>query len=161
MKRTLQCCALNGGVFWLSILLFEYGLMPAVQYLLTIMFGDSSSMGMSVWGLIQTFLNLTFSVLWVVPLFFLSKIVNSLWFQVIYYKMYSFSLYRVVIFYLNNSVFFQDIADSAYRYSRGRPQLFSSFGKLIADGLFSILVQFLFLLQVSINNIILLVLVGL
>ncbi|CAG2065761.1 unnamed protein product, partial [Timema podura] len=42
---------------------------------------------------------------------------------------------------------FQDIADSAYRYSRGRPQLLSSVSKLIADTLFSILVQALFLVQ--------------
>jgi etoposide-induced 2.4 mRNA len=42
----------------------------------------------------------------------------------------------------------QDIADSAYRYSRGRPQLLSSVSKLIADTLFSVLVQALFLVQV-------------
>nr|CAD7202883.1 unnamed protein product [Timema douglasi] len=41
----------------------------------------------------------------------------------------------------------EDIADSAYRYSRGRPQLLSSVSKLIADTLFSILVQALFLVQ--------------
>ncbi|KAL1139434.1 hypothetical protein AAG570_006418, partial [Ranatra chinensis] len=121
LKRTLQCCALNGGVFWLSILLFEYCLLPAVKYVLNIVFGHSPQIGKSVWSLIHTFLNVTFGALWVVPLFFLSKVVNSLWFQ--------------------------DIADSAYRYSRGRPQVLSSFGKLVADALFSVLVQFLFLLQ--------------
>lgn len=41
----------------------------------------------------------------------------------------------------------QDIADSAYRYRQGRPLLLSSVSKLVADTLFSILVQALFLGQ--------------
>nr|CAD7454403.1 unnamed protein product [Timema tahoe] len=121
MKRTLQCCALNGGVFGLSILIFEQVLLPTLRYLLLFLFGDSPSTGKSVWGWLSLCLSCTFGVFWVLPLFLLSKIVNSLWFQ--------------------------DIADSAYRYSRGRPQLLSSVSKLIADTLFSILVQALFLVQ--------------
>jgi hypothetical protein len=53
---------------------------------------------------------------------------------------------RLAEFYV--CLMFQDIADSAYRYSRGRPQLLSSVSKLIADTLFSVLVQALFLVQV-------------
>lgn len=41
----------------------------------------------------------------------------------------------------------QDIADCAYRYRQGRRKQLSSFSKLIADQLFSILVQALFLVQ--------------
>lgn len=44
-------------------------------------------------------------------------------------------------------MFEQDIADSAYRYRQGRPLLLSSVSKLVADTLFSILVQALFLGQ--------------
>ncbi|XP_014247542.1 etoposide-induced protein 2.4 homolog [Cimex lectularius] len=121
LKRTLQCCGLNGGVFWFSILLFECGLLPLVKYILFVAFGETSTVGSTVWSLIQSFLSLIFSTVWVLPLLLLSKVVNSLWFQ--------------------------DIADSAYRHSRGRPQLLSSFGKLIADALFSVLIQFLFLIQ--------------
>lgn len=121
IRRTLQCCALNGGVFWASIAIFEYGLLPFVKYLLTIIFGHSPGMALFVWSWIQPFLSLTFGTIWVLPLFLLSKIVNSLWFQ--------------------------DIADSAYRYRQGRPLLLSSVSRLIADTLFSVLVQALFLGQ--------------
>jgi len=47
--------------------------------------------------------------------------------------------------------FTQDIADAAYRKRRGRPQL-PGLGKVIADILFSLLLQVLFLIQVSINT---------
>lgn len=47
----------------------------------------------------------------------------------------------------NSSMILQDIADSAYRYRQGRPMLLSSVSKLIADMLFSVLVQALFLGQ--------------
>lgn len=82
LKRTIQCCALNGGVFWASILIFECGLLPFLKYLLTIIFGHSPGMGMTVWSWMKPFLSLTFGTVWVLPLFVLSRIVNSLWFQV-------------------------------------------------------------------------------
>lgn len=41
----------------------------------------------------------------------------------------------------------QDIADSAFRYTRGRPLFMQSISKLIADSMFSIVVQTLFLIQ--------------
>lgn len=47
--------------------------------------------------------------------------------------------------------FKQDIADAAYRKKRGRPQL-PSLGKAVADILFSLLLQGLFLLQVNIDT---------
>lgn len=121
LKRTIQCCALNGGVFWLSIFLFECALLPFIKSLLILVFGHSPGTGMSVWSWMKPVLKVTFSTMWVVPLFLLSKVVNALWFQ--------------------------DIADSAFRYSRGHPQHFSSVSKLIADSLFSVLVQTLFLIQ--------------
>lgn len=48
---------------------------------------------------------------------------------------------------MNISLLLQDIADSAYKFRKGQPQLFVSFSVLIADMLFSILVQTLFLIQ--------------
>lgn len=121
LKRTMQCCAFNGGVFWASLLLFEVILLPFLKVLVNILLGDTSSAAQQVWYWMKMFLSWTFGAIWVLPLFLLSKIVNSLWFM--------------------------DIADSAYRHTKGRPQMFSSASRSIADTLFSILVQILFLIQ--------------
>ncbi|XP_075974557.1 EI24 domain-containing protein tank [Anticarsia gemmatalis] len=121
LTRVLQSCILNGFIFLLSILIFEYALLPAVKYLVTVIFGHNPGVAHNVWAWMQPFLSMTFRMIWVLPLFLLSKLVNSLWFQ--------------------------DIADSAYRHRRGRPQFMSSVSKIIADSLFSLLVQALFLVQ--------------
>ncbi|XP_058804051.1 etoposide-induced protein 2.4 homolog isoform X2 [Phymastichus coffea] len=121
LQRTVQCCALNGGVCLASILIFEYGLLPSLKYLLNIIFGQSPGMGTFVWSWMKPFLSLIFSTVWILPVFLLSKIINMLWFQ--------------------------DIADSAYRCRQGRPVLLSSISKLLADMAFSTLVQGLFLGQ--------------
>ncbi|KAJ0175537.1 hypothetical protein K1T71_008696 [Dendrolimus kikuchii] len=121
LTRVLQSCILNGFIFLLSILIFEYALLPAVKYLITVVFGHDPGVAHNVWAWMQPFLSMTFRMIWVLPLFLLSKLVNSLWFQ--------------------------DIADSAYRHRRGRPQFMSSVSKIIADSLFSLLVQALFLVQ--------------
>ncbi|CAG9785418.1 unnamed protein product [Diatraea saccharalis] len=121
LTRVLQSCILNGFIFLLSILVFEYALLPAVKYLVIIVFGHNPGVAHNVWAWMQPFLLMTFRMIWVLPLFLLSKLVNSLWFQ--------------------------DIADSAYRHRRGRPQFMSSVSKIIADSLFSLLVQALFLAQ--------------
>lgn len=121
MKRIVHCGILNGGIFLFSILLFEYGLLPTINSLLSFIFGAESIMGRLVWSWIEPILSFTFKTVWVIPLFLLSKVVNALWFQ--------------------------DIADSAYRHSRGRPVFSQSISKVLADSIFSILVQFLFLIQ--------------
>lgn len=102
-------------------MVFEYGLLPLLRLLLTIIFGYKSGFSLIVWSWVQPVLSLLFGMIWVLPLFVLSKIVNSLWFQ--------------------------DIADSAYKFRQGRPQLISSISKMIADILFNLLVQALFLVQ--------------
>uniref|UniRef100_A0A0A9WHL0 Etoposide-induced protein 2.4 n=1 Tax=Lygus hesperus TaxID=30085 RepID=A0A0A9WHL0_LYGHE len=124
LKRTLQCCGLNGGVFWLSILLFDWGLLPLIKYLILMVLGQNSNLGLTVSSIVESSLSFIFSTMWVLPLLLLSKVVNGLWFQ--------------------------DIADSVYRHSRGRPTNLSSVGKLIADAMFNVLIQFLFLIQTMI-----------
>lgn len=120
LHRVLQCCLLNGGVFMLSILMFEYGVLPGLNFFLSYLFSNSGTVA-TVWSWMKPSLSLLFHSFWVAPLFLLSKIVNSLWFQ--------------------------DIADSAYKFRKGRPQLIPSISKLIADTLISLLIQVLFLLQ--------------
>uniref|UniRef100_A0A1B6EFY3 Etoposide-induced protein 2.4 homolog n=1 Tax=Clastoptera arizonana TaxID=38151 RepID=A0A1B6EFY3_9HEMI len=121
LKRAIQCCLLNGGVFWLSILFFECVLLPGIKSAIGLLFGHSPGTDQSIWSWIKPLLMWTFGTSWVLPLFILSKVVNALWFQ--------------------------DIADSAFRHTRGHPQQFSSVSKLVADSLFSVLVQALFLVQ--------------
>lgn len=80
VKRLIQCCSLNGGVFLFSLILFENVILPCLEYLLAVLFGESLSE--FLWSWIFPILSWTFGTLWVMPLFLLSKIVNSLWFQV-------------------------------------------------------------------------------
>lgn len=121
VNRLLQCCALNGGVFWVSIFVFHSIVLPSLRSLTHSAFGSSPGMAGTIWSWMRPILSYTFSALWVLPLFLLSKVVNSLWFQ--------------------------DIADSAYRYSRGRPRVLPSVSKIVADTFFSVLIQALFLVQ--------------
>jgi etoposide-induced 2.4 mRNA len=109
---------LNGGVFLMSIIFFEHLLIPVLQHLITLMLGQSP-----VWSFIRTTLSWIFSFIWVVPLFVLSKVINTFWFQ--------------------------DIADIAYEFRKGKPTLIPSISKLLADVVFSLIVQSLFLFQVS------------
>ena len=90
-----------------------------------------------MWGYTEPVLSVAFSTLWVLPFFLLSKIVNAIWFQ--------------------------DIADLAFRYwhtnhqitmiilyfrsSQGRPLVSLSISVMIADTVFSIVVEIIFLLQ--------------
>ncbi|XP_033641076.1 etoposide-induced protein 2.4-like [Asterias rubens] len=122
MQRILQCCLLNGGVFWLSIVAFNSLVLPTLQFTTQSILGISgqSLSNTTVWAWMGPMMSYTFSALWVLPLFVLSRAVSSLWFQ--------------------------DIADAAYRKSRGRPQL-PNLSELIADLLFSVIVQALFLIQ--------------
>lgn len=82
LKRVIECCLLNGGVFLASILVFEYGLLPGLKSLLSIVFGQNSGTGSTIWSWMQPALSLLFGMIWILPLFILSKVVNSLWFQV-------------------------------------------------------------------------------
>jgi hypothetical protein len=122
LERTIKCCLLNGCVFWASIVFFESILLPSIQAVLYLVFGNSSEHADKLWtSYTLPVLSFTFSALWVLPFFLLSKIVNAIWFQ--------------------------DIADSAFRSSRGRPQMMSSISVMIADTVFSLVVESIFLVQ--------------
>lgn len=121
MKQIFQCCALNGGFAWLSIILFEYLILPMLKYFLSLTYDETSEELMTTWNWLQSTLSFLFKTVWLLPIFLLSRIVSSLWFQ--------------------------DIANAAYKFRKGRPQLIPSISKLIADTLFSLLVQALFLVQ--------------
>lgn len=116
--RILECCALNGGVFGASIIVFYYILMPFIYELMKFIFGHEGRVAY-VWSWVNPILSYTFSAFWVLPLFALSRFVNAFWFQ--------------------------DIAECTFR---GRtPQTGRSISIFIADTLFSLLIQALFLIQ--------------
>ncbi|CAI6345553.1 unnamed protein product [Macrosiphum euphorbiae] len=118
LQRIIQCCTLNGGIFCLSIVIFEYVILPSLGYIMSFTFGNFNE---NIWLWTRSLLSWTFGAVWVLPIFLLSKIINSLWFQ--------------------------DIADIAYKQKKGDPQQLTRISKVIADFSFSIVVQFLFLIQ--------------
>lgn len=124
--KVFKCCALNGGFTWLSIILFENLVLPGLKLILTWFYGSQSDELHYVWGWLQSLLSILFGMMWVLPIFLLSKVVSSLWFQ--------------------------DIANAAYKFRKGRPQMIPNISKLIADFLFSLLVQALFLVQSMLVN---------
>ncbi|XP_030767243.1 etoposide-induced protein 2.4 homolog [Sitophilus oryzae] len=126
IHKVLQCATLNGGIFLASVFVFECLLLPSLNKFFSVLFGSDAFVTMVVWSWIEYIVLLVYRSFWLVPLFFLSRVINAFWFQ--------------------------DIADSAYRYSRGRPVAFPSISELFADSIFSIFVQFLFLLQASLTS---------
>lgn len=120
MERTIKCCVLNGCFFWFSIIVFENILLPFLQGVILLFLGQAA--GSALWGNVVPFLSATFATLWILPFYLLSKVVNSIWFA--------------------------DIADSAFRKTaNGRPRMMTSFSVSIADTVFTIVVEIIFLVQ--------------
>ncbi|XP_017772193.1 PREDICTED: etoposide-induced protein 2.4 homolog isoform X2 [Nicrophorus vespilloides] len=134
MTLILKLSVFNGGIFLMSVLLFEFLILPLINIMIVSTFGEDIMMSNKYWELTKTLLTIFYQTTWVLPLLLLSKIVNCLWFQ--------------------------DIADKAYKYSRGRPLINQSISRIVADSIFSILVQVLFLLQATIVELIPLYIVG-
>ncbi|ROT83020.1 putative etoposide-induced protein 2.4-like [Penaeus vannamei] len=109
--RIVQCCVLNGVVFGLSLVIFNYLLLPMLKQVLSLFLAEGAGRYGTTLGPRSP------------PFSTCCGIINTIWFQ--------------------------DIADSAYRQRQGRPQLISSLSKLVADVLISIFIQLLFLVQAN------------
>ena len=71
MERTIKCCVLNGCFFWFSIVVFENFMMPALHWLVLAVLGATA--GNALWGNVVPMLSVTFTTLWILPFYLLSK----------------------------------------------------------------------------------------
>lgn len=116
-QRLAECCGLNIGMFACSIVLFNLILLPNIYEFMKFIFGHEGR-AVKIWSWLNPILLYTFGAFWVLPLFALSRFVNAFWFQ--------------------------DIAECTFR---GRSQSTRSVSHFIADTLFSLIIQALFLIQ--------------
>jgi etoposide-induced 2.4 mRNA len=122
-QRLIQSCILNGVFLYTCILIFNYILMPTLNWIAFKLINESSH------NLITDYLNpiiqLLFSFVWILPVFLLSKIFNLLCHQ--------------------------EIADIAYTKKYGKPQIYknSSLAEVLADTIFSCSMELIFLVQSS------------
>merc|ERR1711892_220167 len=86
MERTLKCCVLNGGVFGVSLILFENLLLPLVQTLLYIILAGSQERADALWSYTQPVLSVAFSV---VPIKIIGAALNLLH-NCLLHSLYSF-----------------------------------------------------------------------
>jgi len=114
-SKLLQCFLLNGVVFMFSLLLFDWIIVPIVLLL-----APSET---SAW--LDVVLTAVFRVLWVLPLYLISRLLNVFWYQ--------------------------EIADLVYKsVKRSRSKaLAASISETVADLVYSLVVQCVFLLQAS------------
>lgn len=116
-QRLAECCCFNIGVFGSSIVIFNWLLLPNMYELMKFIFGHEGRV-IRIWSWLNPILSYTFGAFWILPLFVLSRLVNAFWFQ--------------------------DIAECTFR---GKSQSVRSVPIFIADTLFSLIIQALFLIQ--------------
>lgn len=119
-QRLAECCCFNIGVFGSSIVIFNWLLLPYMYELMKFVFGHEGRV-VRIWSWLNPILLYTFGAFWVLPLFVLSRFVNAFWFQ--------------------------DIAECTFRTGRSSHSTSKSVSFFIADTLFSLMIQALFLIQ--------------
>ena len=121
-QRIIQSCILNGLFLLSCILLFNYVLMPFLN-LIILKINSNNNFYLSIHHYVNNFIYFSFSFIWIMPVFLLSKIFNFLCYQ--------------------------DIADCAF-YRRYKKSNNNYIAYLIAESIFSCTIQIVFLIQSSI-----------
>jgi etoposide-induced 2.4 mRNA len=100
--RFVQCLVLNGGIFLSSVLIAEHALAPLLNLLLAVggggpavlSRGSSGGMLPAVPGGLSSLLLYVYYLVWVYPLYCISFILNSIWYQSIAEEAFSASGHR-------------------------------------------------------------------
>ena len=132
--KVLKCigwCSLISLFVYASIFVFYYLVLPLLETLITGITGRIALLVPRVdegnfdeaWGRVKVVLAGTFNLLWLLPLFIVSKIVCGLWFG--------------------------EVADNCYFIVYGKPATPTRISTFIADLIFSIFIQLVFLMQCS------------
>eukprot|EP00736_Rhodelphis_marinus_P007702 Rmarinus@m.17642 len=123
--HTFQCFLLNGIIFLGSLFLIEHILKPLVHHLLSMSSNESEEWNTAA-SWIQTFLDLSYSIMWLAPVYALSFILNTLWYN--------------------------EIADEAFRlhYPKLRPRPNVKFSAVLADEIYRLLLVGVYFLQLMI-----------
>ncbi len=144
-ERILLCCALNGALFYATKQLFVQVVLPVIRFFYVLAFSimeggvtrGSYADGNSGTDSYPPMTEGVHDPLWT------HRIEPSLdFFKSAALTMPLFMICRVI-----NAVLYQEIADSAFRESRGRVRMMSSLSVMISDVVISILVELLFLAQ--------------
>lgn len=119
-SKMAQCFLLNGAVFMCSLVLFEKIIVPLVLFMTPTETSDWLNMTLTT----------LFRVLWVLPLYLISRLLNVFWYQ--------------------------EIADLVYKSTnKSKPRsLAPTISQTIADIIYSVIVQCVFLIQASVIGII-------
>eukprot|EP00116_Pleurobrachia_bachei_P007757 sb/3468019/ len=117
-SKLLECFLLNGLVFLLSLMLFDWLVVPVVLFI--------APSHTSHW--LSLVLQTLFRLLWVLPLYLISRLLNVFWFQ--------------------------EIADMVYKaVKRNKTRnVAPSISAIIADIVYSVVVQSVFLIQAGIAS---------
>lgn len=128
--KVLKCifwCSTLSILIYTSIFAFYSLILPCLKSAilrLTAFMPQVSDEFSQVWHRVEVVLSTTFNLLWLLPLFIVSKIVCSLWFG--------------------------EVAENCYFITYGKAATPAKISTFIADLLFSVLVQLIFLIQCSI-----------
>jgi etoposide-induced 2.4 mRNA len=146
--RTLQCFTLNGGIFLGSIAFLELGLLPALSFVgdslrstswaaghlaeesqkqqegdpATVVSGGDAAPWVDIVSAVQELTSNFFTVLWLVPMYALSFILNTLWYV--------------------------EIAEQVFKQEYGRMTPITSIAEIIRDEVYRILLMVWLTLQI-------------
>ncbi|KAI8587779.1 etoposide-induced protein 2.4-domain-containing protein [Geranomyces variabilis] len=117
--NAFKCLLLNGLLFLGSIFLFDYAVLPVSRSLrgyAATAAGDGGGKSPAVAGdLFDTLLGMTYSVLWVYPIYAISFILNAMWYQRIADRSYRVQVGKPVSAPFTYDRLLKMITDEAYR----------------------------------------------